>query len=220
MKTVYHHQQSITFRKTKEEFGGLSNMAAGFELSINDISVRTSEAIYQACRFPHLPDIQEKIIEQKSPMAAKMVGKPYRKETRDDWNDVRVDIMGWSIRAKMAQNFIKFGTLLEKTINKKIVEDSHKDDFWGAISDNNSKTLTGENKLGRLLMRLREIYFSDEKYTLLVLEPLAISDFTLYSNPIKKIDSRKQFCEEIMGKSDEKKDVFPKGKSQVGFWDE
>ena len=109
MKTVYHHQQSITFRKTKEEFGGLSNMAAGFELSINDISVRTSEAIYQACRFPHLPEIQEKIIEQKSPMAAKMVGKPYRKETRDDWNDVRVDIMGWSIRAKMAQNFIKFG---------------------------------------------------------------------------------------------------------------
>jgi|TARA_Y100000310_G_C20699667_1_gene828540 ribA/ribD-fused uncharacterized protein len=220
MKTIYHHKQSITFRKTKEEFGGLSNMAAGFELSINNISVRTSEAIYQACRFPHLPEIQEKIIEQKSPMAAKMVGKPYRKDTRDDWNDVRVEIMGWCIRAKMAQNFIKFGTLLEKTINKKIVEDSHKDDFWGAISDNNSKILTGENFLGRLLMKVRKIYFSDQKYILLKVEPLKIPNFNLYSDPISQIDSRKQFCEEIMRISDEKKEVFPKGKSQFGLWDE
>jgi|TARA_B100001971_G_scaffold31200_1_gene25583 ribA/ribD-fused uncharacterized protein len=220
MKNIYHYEQSITFRKTKEDFGGLSNMAAGFELSINNKSIRTSEAIYQACRFPHLPEIQEKIIEQKSPMAAKMVGKPYRKDTRDDWNDVRVDIMGWCIRAKMAQNFIKFGTLLEKTINKKIVEDSHKDDFWGAISDNNSKTLTGENFLGRLLMKVRKIYFSDRKYTLLKVEPLKIPNFNLYSDPISQIDSRKQFCEEIMRISDEKKEVFPKGKSQFGLWDE
>ena len=153
-------------------------------------------------------------------MAAKMVGKPYRKDTRDDWNDVRVDIMGWCIRAKMAQNFIKFGTLLEKTINKKIVEDSHKDDFWGAISDNNSKTLTGENFLGRLLMKVRKIYFSDRKYTLLKVEPLKIPNFNLYSDPISQIDSRKQFCEEIMRISDEKKEVFPKGKSQFGLWDE
>jgi ribA/ribD-fused uncharacterized protein len=208
MKHIYHFDQSITFRKTKEDFGGLSNMAAGFELSINEIPIKTSEAIYQACRFPHMPEVQEKIIEQKSPMAAKMVGKPFRDKTRSDWKDVRVNIMEWCIRAKLAQNFIRFGSLLEKTYNKKIVEDSHKDDFWGAISDNHSKTLMGENLLGRLLMKVREIYISDNKYSLLIVDPLKIPDFNLYSKPIGKIDYKKQLCEQIMRDSKENKSPF------------
>tara|TARA_B100000686_G_scaffold252653_1_gene263415 strand:+ start:4730 stop:5389 length:660 start_codon:yes stop_codon:yes gene_type:complete len=219
MKAVYFHRQSITFRKTKEEFGGLSNMAAGFELSINDVSIRTSEAIYQACRYPHMPEIQEKIIEQKSPMAAKMVGKPFREKTRDDWNNVRVKIMEWCLNVKLAQNFISFGTLLEKTYNKKIVEDSHKDDFWGAISDNDGKTLTGENLLGRLLMKLRESYFSDQKYNLLKVEPLKIPDFKLYSDPIGQIDGRKQFCRQIMNEFTEEQSPFDNNNKTEGLFD-
>ncbi len=208
MKAVYHYKQIITFRKTKEEFGGLSNMAAGFELSINDLAIRTSEAIYQACRFPHLPEIQEKIIEQKSPMAAKMVGKPFRDKTRDDWDNVRVNVMEWCLKVKLAQNFITFGSLLEKTYDKKIVEDSHKDDFWGAISDKDGKTLTGENYLGRLLMKLRKSYFSDLKYNLLKVEPLKIPNFELCSNPIGNIDGRKEFCSQIMNDLNKEQSPF------------
>tara|TARA_Y100000590_G_scaffold237999_1_gene267780 strand:+ start:271 stop:930 length:660 start_codon:yes stop_codon:yes gene_type:complete len=208
MKGIYHHKQSITFRKTKEAFGGLSNMAAGFELSINEVAIRTSEAIYQACRYPHMPEIQEKIIEQRSPMAAKMVGKPFRDKTRDDWDDVRVHVMEWCLKVKLAQNFISFGSLLEKTYNKKIVEDSHKDDFWGAISDKDGKILTGQNYLGRLLMKLRKSYFSDHKYNLLKVKPLKIPDFNLYSNPIIQIDGREEFCSQVMNDSTKKQSAF------------
>ena len=63
----YERQDSVVFCKTNEEFGGLSNMAPGFPLRVNGIDILTSEALYQACRFPHLPDVQRLIITQKSP---------------------------------------------------------------------------------------------------------------------------------------------------------
>ena len=69
---TYERSRSVVFRKTREEFGGLSNMASGFPLEINGLRVLTSEALYQACRFPHLPEVQKQILEQASPMAAKM----------------------------------------------------------------------------------------------------------------------------------------------------
>ena len=52
---TYEPEECVVFRKTAEAFGGLSNMAAGFPLKVNGVSVRTSEALYQACRFPHRP---------------------------------------------------------------------------------------------------------------------------------------------------------------------
>jgi hypothetical protein len=47
-------------------------MAAGFPLMVNDIAIRTSEALYQASRFPHRPDVQHEIIAQASPLVVKM----------------------------------------------------------------------------------------------------------------------------------------------------
>ena len=65
-KRTYERQLTVVFRKTQEEFGGLSNMAAGFPLRVNGADIPTSEALYQACRFPHLPDVQRLIVAQKS----------------------------------------------------------------------------------------------------------------------------------------------------------
>ena len=73
---TYDRPESVVFLKTKDAFGGLSNMASGFPLSVNGIHIRTCEALYQACRFPHLPEVQELIIAQKSPMTAKMTPEP------------------------------------------------------------------------------------------------------------------------------------------------
>ena len=72
----YSRQESVVFRKTKEKYGGLSNMAGGFPLLVNGIQIRTAEAIYQACRFPNLQDVQYIIIQQRSPMTAKIKSKP------------------------------------------------------------------------------------------------------------------------------------------------
>ena len=95
---TYHRNECATFLRTTERFGGLSNMAGGYPLLVNNISILTSEALYQACRFPHKSEIQKTVIEQKSPITAKMKSKPYRKESRDDWDEVRVKIMSWCLR--------------------------------------------------------------------------------------------------------------------------
>ncbi|NLM00402.1 MAG: NADAR family protein [Treponema sp.] len=184
---------------TKELYGGLSNMASGFPLKVNGVEILTSEALYQACRFPHLPEVQEKIIKEKSPMSAKMVSKPHRINSRPDWDDVRIKIMRWCLRVKLAQNFFEFGKLLESTFDKPIVEDSSKDDFWGAIRDKQDENiLIGTNALGRLLMELRQFY--NEKrysYEMFVVEPLNISNFTLLGQKIDTIDERENFISSI-----------------------
>ena len=180
---TYRRSESALFLKTAERFGGLSNMAAGYPLHINGVSIRTSEALYQACRFPRMPDVQKKIIGQASPMTAKMVSKPYRKDSRSDWDDVRVDIMWWCLRVKLAQNWEKFSDLLLSTEDMPIVEESYRDPFWGA-KPINGETLIGINVLGRLLTRLREQFRSNERETLRIVEPLNLHDFLLIEKSI------------------------------------
>jgi type I restriction enzyme, S subunit len=182
-RRTYHQASSAVFLKTKEAFGGLSNMAGGYPLEVNGIHILTAEALYQACRFPHLPDVQRLIIGQNSPMTAKMVSKPYRKDSRPDWNIVRVRIMRWSLRVKLAQNWQRFGDALLETGIQPIVEESRKDDFWGA-KRLDADTLVGINMLGRLLSELRDQLLSPEGESLRTVIPADVPDFMLLGKPI------------------------------------
>ncbi len=185
---TYDPSASVVFLKTNERFGGLSNMAPGFPLRVNGVRIRTSEALYQACRFPHLPEVQQLIIGENSPMTAKMRSKPYRRVSRHDWDFVRVKIMRWCLRVKLAQNWREFGRLLLATGDRPIVEQSRKDDFWGAKVAVDG-TLVGMNVLGRLLMELREQLKGDEAESLRFIEPLAISEFLLFGQPIEAVQA-------------------------------
>lgn len=193
----YDREDSVVFRKTNEEYGGLSNMASGFPLRVNGIDIRTSEALYQACRFPHVPDVQRMIIAQRSPMTAKMKSKPYRDQSRQDWNDVRVSIMRWCLRVKLASNWTKFRNLLLATGESPIVEDSWKDAFWGAKT-NGEGILVGANVLGRLLMELREALREASCDALRRVEPPAISDFQLNGEPIRTVEAADVGAEDLV----------------------
>ena len=184
---TYHPAKSIVFRKTNERFGGLSNMASGFPIIVNGVSIRTSEALYQACRFPNNPDVQHRIIVERSPMSAKMRSKPFRGNTRTDWDSVRVQVMRWCLRAKLVQNWQKFSDLLLSTGSAPIVEKKvRRRDFW-ASTEQPDGTLVGTNALGRLLMELREKLKCEESKSLRFLEPLNIPDFFLFGQPIGPI---------------------------------
>lgn len=182
----YDLAKSAVFLKTKERFGALSNMAGGFPLHVNGVKIRTSEALYQACRFPHRPEIQDRIIAERSPMAAKMKSKPHRQNSRADWDSVRVNIMRWCLRVKLVQNWNKFRDALLETEDFPIVELSRRDDFWGAklMQD---RTLVGVNALGRLLMELREQIKKEPSDFFQYVEPLPIPDFLLRDRQISKI---------------------------------
>lgn len=179
----YEKNECIFFRKTKEDWGGLSNMAGGYRLNVDGVNILTSEALYQACRFPHLPEVQKLILEQRSPMTAKMVGKPHRDNTRADWLQVRIKIMKWCIRIKLLNNIKKFGDLLLATKDLPIVEWSRKDEFWGAKLYE-EKYFIGTNALGRLLMELREEVKANKGVFSDGLEPLEIKEFSLLGKPI------------------------------------
>ncbi len=154
---IYSRSQSAVFCKTKEEFGGLSNMAGGYPLWFNGHTYKTSEHLYQSLRFPAYPEIQALIRDNKSPMGAKMATRPHRAaKSRPDWDAVCLDVMRFCLRLKLHSYRSRFGGLLLRTGDKSIVEESrrNRDDPWSARA-RDADTLEGQNTLGVLLMELR-----------------------------------------------------------------
>ncbi|MBD1383735.1 NADAR family protein [Mucilaginibacter rigui] len=153
---IYKKDSCITFRSTKSDFGGLSNMAPGYPIKINDNWVKTAEALYQALKYPYNPEIQKRIIFANSPIVAKRISRYYEKFERPDWLNVRYKIMKFCIEVKLKQNINTFSKVLLSTDNLAIVEYTNDDKVWGAIDK--GEYYEGINALGRLLMELREKY--------------------------------------------------------------
>lgn len=181
---TYNKKEVITFSKTTGEFGGLSNMASGYSLFVNETNIANTEILYQACRFPLFPKIQEEIISQSNPMEAKEISRKYMQYSRQDWDLVKFDIMRWCLQIKLLQNFGKFSHLLLSTVDTPIVEFSMKDNTWGAIPVNKD-LLKGKNALGRLLMEIRESY-ARKMTEMEFVSPVNIPAFLLFDQPIDK----------------------------------
>jgi ribA/ribD-fused uncharacterized protein len=156
MNSYYKHEV-VSFLKTNEAFGGLSNMAGGYLITLYGVRFRTSEHLYQALKFPDHPEIQLEIAETPSPIAAKMVARKrdYQPLIRPDWEEIKLPVMAYCLRAKLRCNFQEFGDLLRSTGSADIVEvSSKKDTFWGCVPDGD--LLVGHNHLGVLLTDLRD----------------------------------------------------------------
>lgn len=178
----YVLSEVVAFKKVKDEWGGFSNMSS-HRVRVFGVEFRSSEALYQCLRFSHLPDLQKVIWEQKSPMAAKMKSKPKRNsETQKDFIDNQLEIMEWCIRMKIACNMLEMKRLMRRC-NGKVVENSHKDRFWGAVGlKENPEILEGENRLGKIWDKI-------------------IKEFKEDSNSLKSVKSLGIDSLKIMGKS-------------------
>lgn len=139
---IYLNNETISFRKTTEKWGGLSNMSRGFPLYVNDIPIQSSEILYQACRYPDHPEIQKEIITLSNPFEAKQVARYYEPKTRHGWEKNRVSIMKWCVRIKLCQNWESFFQLLNSTGSINIVEHSEKI-FSGELAVNQMVVFTG-----------------------------------------------------------------------------
>lgn len=157
---TYRPDECAVFCKTKEKYGGLSNMASGFNIRFPHITVSSSEALYQALKFDD-PDIQMGVLAAKSPMAAKIVATNYIDQVRPDFHDNRVDVMAWCVAAKLIANPTSFLACLLDTEQLPIIELSVKDDFWGAMPLGNY--LVGQNLLGITLTELRDLVDGKQK---------------------------------------------------------
>jgi ribA/ribD-fused uncharacterized protein len=146
----------VAFSHPKRPWGALSNFSTDFALRINGALWPTTEHLYQACRFPHDPKLQQSMRDNPSPLAAKMRAHKHEAETRPDWRRVRVPIMRWCLAVKLAQHRADFGAQLLATGSQPLVEVSPDDAFWGAVPGaRGSRSATGANMLGHLLMEMR-----------------------------------------------------------------
>jgi hypothetical protein len=123
-------------------------------------------------------------------MTAKMKSKRFRKDSRPDFELIKVNVMRWCLRVKLLQNWDRFARLLLATGERPIVEVSRKDSYWGAQPDD-SDGFVGGNVMGRLLMELREQLQSNRSDALRApVSPLAIPDFLLLGMPIGVVTER------------------------------
>ena len=105
----------------------------------------TVEHAYQAAKTLDESE-REQIRTQKSPGKAKGMGS--RLTLREDWNDVRLDVMERLVYMKAKDP--DFSQLLRNTGDAKLIEGNTRGDrFWGVCDG------IGENHLGRILMEVR-----------------------------------------------------------------
>jgi ribA/ribD-fused uncharacterized protein len=180
----YPADDCIVICRVKDPFGHLLNMSSQYPMIINEVKIKSVEALYQSIRFPHHPDLQKDIIEEPSPLIAKDYAKAgnNRGEGRSDWYQKKVKVMRWCIRVKLACHYRDVGKLLNDTVDKDIVETSPDGHFWGGEKDGDF--YVGANVFGQLLMELRNEYRTKTETEIKNVELLDIDDFLLYGEPI------------------------------------
>lgn len=94
---TYKIERSAVFRRTNDDFGGLSNFSRSWPLSVYGIQVHTVGHLYQAMRFTEWPEIQQELLATNKPKSAKLVAREYDEFTREDWLEIRVEVMCWCL---------------------------------------------------------------------------------------------------------------------------
>ena len=134
--------ENITRFRGEYEF--LSNYYEA-PLTYKGFAYGSSEAAYQGAKcgeaelFSGLRPHQSKVEARKLP-------------TREDWDDVKLEVMEEIVRAKFTQNEELAERLLATGDAIIVEENSWHDTFWGV----DGKTGEGCNHLGKILMKIRD----------------------------------------------------------------
>lgn len=142
----------IDFYSSKDPYSEFSNFAP-FPIVIDNVLWPTSEHYYQAHKYTD-PVLMEKVRAAKTPMEAALLGRDPNIPKRPDWDVYKEVAMEVAVRAKFAQHK-DMQALLKSTNHAKIFEHTKKDCYWGDCEDR-----TGKNKLGLLLMKVRDEYLA------------------------------------------------------------
>lgn len=138
----------IRFYKVKDAYGAFSNFAP-FPVSIMGIEWKTSEHYFQARKFLDVKLFQA-ILDADTPMMACEIGRNPKNKPREDWDEIKYSVMKEAVEAKFTQ-YYELMELLKSTKNHTIIEASPYDYYWGEGKDR-----SGHNKLGKILMEIRE----------------------------------------------------------------
>ena len=109
----------------------------------------TAEHAYHSRKYDGDPEIQRRVLAAGSPWAAMRVDRAHKEKRRADWEEVKVGFMRELLEAKLAQHE-DVRERLASMGDKRIVETSPVNSFWGWGPDR-----TGKNMIGELWMELR-----------------------------------------------------------------
>lgn len=141
-------QDPIRFYETSDEFGCFANFSP-HPIRLKGKTWPTSEHYFQAQKFAGTP-LEEEIRKVKKPGIAFRKGNSRRKaRPAKGWDNKRDQVMREALNAKFTQHE-ELKQILLSTGNRKIVEHTEKDSYWGDGGNG-----TGKNRLGQLLMELR-----------------------------------------------------------------
>ncbi|MDJ1167988.1 NADAR family protein [Roseofilum sp. BLCC_M154] len=142
---------TIYFYSTREKpYGCFSNFSAhGFTL--DELWWPTSEHYFQAQKFI-TTDLAwfEQIQRAKTPKDAAKMGRDRTHPLREDWEQVKEEIMFQGVLQKFTTHD-ELQQILLQTGEEEIVENSPIDYYWGCGKDG-----SGKNRLGVILMQVRE----------------------------------------------------------------
>jgi N-glycosidase YbiA len=145
------HGDTIYFLSTNGTYGFLSNFFKA-PFHVNGHVYSTSEAYFQAMKFPDNPEIQDLIRKATTPFAAAKLGRNRQFLLRKDWEHVKEGVMKDALKFKFSSNPVLMERLLH-TKGLKIVEKSDKDAYWGTGFSGN-----GLNRLGVLITEFRDSF--------------------------------------------------------------
>jgi ribA/ribD-fused uncharacterized protein len=143
-----------TVKKVIHEFRGEYRFLSNFvpvEVEFEGMKFSSVEHAYVAAKTTN-PVTRAYIQTIETPGEVKRYGRTL--ELREDWEDVRLEVMEGLLRQKFSKQ--PFKDLLRLTGDAYIVEGNvWHDNFWGSCRCENCGVNKGENHLGRLLMEIR-----------------------------------------------------------------
>ncbi|EFJ23954.1 hypothetical protein SELMODRAFT_102410 [Selaginella moellendorffii] len=165
---IFSSSTVIYFYKSWDPYGAFTNFTAhSIKLPGSSETWKSVEHYYQAQKFSGVEDelamqAIENIRNAESPEEAARIGRRLARErpdlVRPDWENSKMDVMEEALVAKFS-SYPQLRSLLLSTAGCVLIESSPHDYFWGSGKDG-----TGQNQLGRLLMKLRAAILTENQH--------------------------------------------------------
>jgi ribA/ribD-fused uncharacterized protein len=137
----------IEFYTTKGPYGCFSNFSR-HPVQLDGKTWKTSEHYYQAQKFKGTCH-ETAILYADNPKEAANIGRDKSLPLREDWEQVKDDVMRKVVLAKFQQHKSLRKVLLS-TGDATLIERTDRDSYWGDGPDRQ-----GKNMLGKILMEVR-----------------------------------------------------------------
>jgi ribA/ribD-fused uncharacterized protein len=134
----------------RDEYFFLSNFYP-VEIKLDGIVYPNAETAFQAQKTLDVEE-RRKFSMLKNPVQAKRLGRKVK--LRDDWEEVKLEIMTEIVSQKFLQHPYLIEMLLQTGDEELVEGNKWGDRFWGVCK------CKGENHLGKILMKIRDAYKS------------------------------------------------------------